>query len=198
MPVYPITAIPANVQRILSSVGYNKKDIQVSAVEKVCIQFAGGNGIRGFAVAGNLETGEHRVMRGSWGGANPFESSKGNAVDRDSGDHTIPVNGFVITGWEGGGKPVHAEIHIQPANLPKQLTDGGAGLSADEKQILAITVGYKAFARREYWAQIPGWEALIEKLVSGGFLTRNKAGAISITTAGKNACEGVRHKERRY
>jgi hypothetical protein len=99
-------ALPAALRSALAAVGYGKSDVRVSAADTVSLQDFGSAGCRSFVCLVNLETGERDIRFGSWGG--PGIGSAGNAVDLDSRQHRIPLNGAVISGAEGGGQPTYA------------------------------------------------------------------------------------------
>jgi hypothetical protein len=147
-----------------------------------------GNGYRGFAVAINMGTGETRGLYGSWGGGNPFERKQ---VDNDDRAHPIPVNGAAFVGQEGGGRPVSGKLYVRPDQVVA-LLPAADPVSDRERSLLAIFGGIKGGYRREYLAAAKATEAELDALVARGFLARNKAGATSITTAGKNARGGQR------
>lgn len=176
---------PAIVAFLKSEVFYRRKDIVVRAAEKESIACGGGDGYKGFAIIGNLDTGECKITWGSWGGANMFNPS--NRVDMDTTLYTIPVNGFVITGHIGGGKPTYASMTVHPDNLPKQLTAGPV-LTSEEDHVLNAIGGYKSGdCRKAALERIANCADVIASLAKRGLLKVTKAGAVSITTAGKNA-----------
>src|SRR5688500_11247331 len=87
---------------LLSQVSYCWNGIGVSAAMTALVACSGGNRCKGFAILVDLDSGECRILWGSWGGANIF--NPGNRVDRDTQEHVLPVNGAVISGSMGGGK----------------------------------------------------------------------------------------------
>ena len=126
-----------------------------------------------------------------------------NAVDNDRREYEIPANGAVVSGVQGGGRPVYASIRVNPATLAP-LLPAKADLSERQRVILGTirsTKGgaYRLEALREY--EVKPEE--IDTLVAGGFLKKNKAGAISMTTAGDNEalsgtqCDSIRYNYRR-
>jgi len=174
--------LPEVLQRILKARGYNKRDVSVEPKERVGLSGASGSGQRCYAVIVNLSTGQHQTHMGSWGGPNVFNPT--NRVDLDDSQHVIPLNGAVVKGSEGHYS--YASIYVHPDNFQKLLPPKPE-VSEIERSVLRVYRQYKAAYRKEYLARIPGYTEAIELLVSRGMLKRNKAGATSITTDGKNA-----------
>jgi hypothetical protein len=176
--------LPESIQTALKSVSYNKKDIQVLIKEQESLFCCGGDGIRGFAVLVNLSTNENKVMYGSWGGANPFNPT--NQVDLNDKLYTIPENGAVIKGYEGHG--TSATVILSPKNIVNNLLTEDSSLSKDEKMVLGY-FKYKSSYRKSL---LESKKELVNKLVDAGYISKNKAGAMSLTLKGKNAAENVR------
>lgn len=96
-----VADLPEPVLAALKSVGYGRKNIEVRAEASVVLgDMSAGNGRRAFAVLVNLDTGEHVVRHGSWGGINAFD--RVNPVDNDQNAYPLPPNGVAITGSRGG------------------------------------------------------------------------------------------------
>lgn len=179
--------LPRALQAALSSVGYGRKDIRVEHRERESIADAGGNGYQGFAIVVNLSTGARETHVGSWGGPNMFAQSARNRVDSDHTMHTIPPDGAVIRGSRGGGKPVYATITVSPACQILALPPA-AELTDRQRAILSVVCGIRGGYRREYFERGNVQPSEIDALVTAGLVTRNRAGALSATTAGRNAC----------
>ena len=179
-----ISNLPTSLRNALAALHYTRPDIAIEARERTSIQVGGGDGKRGFACLVDMATGTHTVSWGSWGGANVF--NPGNAVDCDSAQHDIPPHGAVISGTTGGGRPVYATITVHPASLAPLLPAAPA-VTELEAKVLAIYAQLKSSARGEYLAAIPDAGAIVDSLVSRGYLDRNKAGATKITTTGRNS-----------
>lgn len=176
--------LPYCLQEALARVGYTKKDVALEGREKVCLLDSGSDGRRAFAVLIDLETGERRTTYGSWGGANMFNPT--NVVDLDDRAHTLPVGGAVVLGSEGYGG-VMARIFLHPENLTK-LLPMKVDVSDKDRAILEAIGSLKSGPyRREALQRIRATDEDINSLVARGFLNKNKAGAVSITTEGKNA-----------
>jgi hypothetical protein len=177
-----VSDLPDIIQRELLKFSYNKKDIEILVRETESLSVAGGDGVRGFAIIVDLFNQTTESFIGSWGGSNMFTSS---VVDDNDKLYIIPDNFAVIKGVKGSMS--YATITISSANVIKGLT--GNTLSDTEKKLLSLVKSYTSQARKPYLDKYP---KLVDKLVNEGYLNRNKAGSISITTSGKNACEGIK------
>lgn len=181
-------ALPERVKDLLRSLGYGRRDIELTAATETSVQDMGGDGCRGFFAWVNLETGERHVSHGSWGGPNMFNPR--NQVDMDPGKYQIPPNVIVARGWTGG--KAFASLYCHPASLAPMLP-AAPDASERDKAILAIFRGIKSGPyRAEYLARANVQGAEIDALVSRGLLSRNAAGSVQITTDGKNACGSAR------
>lgn len=182
-----VRELPDTIQSALRSCGYAKKDVQVLIKEKESVHFSGGDGYRGFACIVNISTGAREIIQGSWGGSNMFNQT--NHVDLNDNQHTIPQNGCVIRGFTGGTSgATHCTVTLSPKNVMPCLT-AKPDLSEDELYVLGVVRSYKSSYRKPL---LESKQALVDCLVTQGYLVRNKAGAISLSTKGKNAAEGVR------
>jgi hypothetical protein len=179
--------LPAPIQSALKAVEYGRPDIRVEASEKVQLGDMGaGNGYQSFACLVNLSTGEHRVIRGSWGGINMFDRT--NPVDNDMGQYALPGDGVVITGQRGGGRPVYAVLNIPASMVSRMLPSGQkVELTDQERDVLAVFVGMKSSYRSEWLQRHAIPESVVTGLVSRGLLKENRAGARQVTTDGRNA-----------
>lgn len=180
--------LPHTLQAALKGVGYGRKEIRVERRETVSIACMGGDGMRGFAVVVNLSTGDRREHWGSWGGPNMFSSPR---VDCDREEHALPPDGAVIRGSTGGGKPVYATITVHPSCMILALPPATA-VTPRQVQILATIAGIRGGYRKEYLERGRVRTDEIDALVTAGMLARNRAGAISVTIAGRNACGNTR------
>jgi hypothetical protein len=178
-----VRELPPCLQRALESVQYGAKDVALVAAETVCLLDPGGQGRKGFAVLVNLETGERKKLEGSWGGANMFNPS--NSVDLDRADYTLPPGGAVVQGSIGYPR-TFARILLHPTNLVPLLPPKPE-LSDRQQRIMRMYNGYTSAYRKEELTRMKVTPAEIDDLVAKGLLSRNKAGATQITTAGKNA-----------
>lgn len=177
-----VKALPQTIQRALDSIGYRRRDIKVEAKEREYPR-QGGGGERGVTVILNLDTGESRVAYGSYGGANPFQKSAD-----DIEVITLQPNMAVITGVTGGNHPVFADIAIHPSNMAALLPAGNEPLSVRELTVLYAFRALKGGdARKRHFAEYKVKQSEIDALEAKGLIKSNKAGAIQITTEGRNA-----------
>jgi hypothetical protein len=185
--------LPEPLQSALKGLGFARQDIEVTVATRTDLSsHASHDFTQGFTVLVDLASGASHTERGDWGGTNMFNSSP---VDSDQSLYTLPDHGAVIKGQRGGSWPVSARIIIPAAQAPKVLP---SGLDEDaptdlERNALSIFVGYKAFARPEYLGRAGVTATHLDSLVERGYLKRNRAGATSITTKGKNAVGSHRY-----
>lgn len=176
--------LPDFVQSALKAVDYHKTDIEVKHVETFTPSYSCGSaGRRGFTVLVNMDTQEHKINWGSWGGANMFNLD--NPVDLDTSHYPMTPGMLVIQG-SSGYPMTWATIlaHKSSAILP---LPSGDELPENLLKTLYCFKGYKAFYRKELIDRGTIKQADVDKLVEMGHLSRNKAGATQITTQGKNA-----------
>lgn len=175
--------LPETLQSALLSCGYHRKDIEVEARETASVRVGGGSGYRGFVVLVDIATGRQETHTGSWGGANMFNPK--NAVDLDGTERPIVPGLAVIKGSQGGGRPVYATIALHPDNVAKYLPAPPA-VTEREGKILGY-IPYKSDYRKKELERMGATAEEVEALVSRGFIARNRGGAMSLTTAGRNA-----------
>jgi hypothetical protein len=180
-----VADLPDAVRRALDSVGYGRKDIEVRASATVNLSSSGFAGARGFAILVDLSTGQHVTTWGSWGGPNMFDTD--NPVDNDNHAYALPANGCAITGDSGGGKPTYAVIHVPASMVDRMLPSAGVELTASEKTALTAYKSLKSAYRAAALERKGIGTDVVDSLVARGLLSRNKAGATTITTDGKNA-----------
>jgi hypothetical protein len=136
-----------------------------------------------------------------------------NAVDLNRQDYPLPPHGCAIKGSMGYPR-TFATIYVHPDHLQAFLPAGDQKpeLSQDEKQVLSAYRGLTSAGRKDEfnrWDMDARWGGsdwryhadrypfrpmrlsevaeATDSLVEKGLLARNKAGAISVTLAGKNA-----------
>lgn len=177
--------LPAPVVAALQSVGYGKADIQVSVSTDVELSSSSGDGSRAFVTLVNLTSGQHVTHWGSWGGANMFDRT--NPVDNDDRRYALPPNGLAIKGIRSS-HPTYAVIHIPASMTDRMLPTAGPSLTAEERDALYCHKAVKGgtYRRDELQRRRVG-AATVDAMVERGYLARNKAGATSITTDGRNA-----------
>jgi hypothetical protein len=183
-----IVDLPEPIRAALKAVGYGRSNIRVFQAPTVQLGDAGpGNGRRAFTALVNLTTGEHVIRRGSWGGVNMFDQA--NAVDNDHGVYTLPANGVAIRGSEGYG-PVFAALHVGDANAlasPRKAVTAEPTPKVELDALYAHGCIKGGQYRRDELRRRNVPAEVVDDLVARGLLSRNKAGATAITTAGRNA-----------
>jgi hypothetical protein len=180
--------LPESVRKALHALAYGKRDIAIQAAESVSVGQGGGDGRRSFyaivALDGSVE---HKIEYGSWGGVNAFENRR---VDNDHTSHPILPGFAVITGSSGSN--VYATMHVHPSNMAP-LLPMKVELSERLRVTLKVFKELTSMGRKNEWeiynpSSKPTVDELNE-LVHRGLLKRNKAGAMRITTEGKNAIQ---------
>lgn len=174
--------LPQSIQEALKSVGYARKDIRVEARETISMACPASDGCRAFVILLDIDTGRKETKWGSWGGANIF--NRDNAVDLDTETRPMPVGACVIQGSEGGNRPVYATVYLHPSRIALELGDGSNPELSKEEQAVIDAMGYTSAYRKPILDKYP---KAVDSLVAKGLIKRNKAGACSITTEGKNA-----------
>jgi len=177
-----VADLPSSLQRALRSVGYARKDIRAEVGPTFTAPAAYGSGHRAQAMVVELATGRMEGVVGSWGGANPFEQ---HAIDV-GGESTLPSGFAALTSSMTG----YWTLHLNPANAAKWLGSGTSEVSPREAWILGSFAGLTSAGRKDEFSrhgrgQEPSPEE-IGTLAARGYLKVNKAGAVQITTAGKN------------
>jgi len=177
--------LSTHLQAALKSLGYGRKDIKVIAEETTSLASSGGDGYRGFACLVNLDTGERKTLQGSWGGSNMFVKT---VVDDSTQNIQLPAHGAVIQGHRGGTTPVWAQLHVSPEVLKGFLPPAPEAMSDQDQRGLKCVTDHKGGAyRHEELRRQRVQPSTIDSLVERGYLARNKAGALSATTKGRNA-----------
>ncbi len=174
--------LPPCVIAVLREVGYGAKDIGVVVTETETLSPPSSHGRRGFAAVCKLDdTGKSMISWGSWGGSNMFSRT----VDDATVEVPIPRDVALVKG--STGEQTYATVYVHPANMNPALLPPAADVTPKEAKILAIFKSLKSSARPEYLQRAGATAAEILELVRRGYLSRNAAGATSITTSGKNA-----------
>jgi hypothetical protein len=104
----------------------------------------------------------------------------------------LPPGACLVQGGYFCGKPSTIRIHLRPENMAKLLPKPGPTISDDARKALNIIGGIKSSYRSDEFrsAKLGPYHPtnhLLVELREAGLIKINKAGAVSITTAGKNA-----------
>lgn len=89
------------------------------------------------------------------------------------------------------GKDAGITFYLHPSNAAVLLTEGPT-VTEREGQILAYFRSYTSAYRRVALQSAHVTDHELDSLVARKLLTRNRAGSIAITVAGKNACKNVK------
>lgn len=185
--------LPAPVLEALKAVRYARENIEVRIETTVQLGTMGaGDGRRAFAVLVNMDTGEHVVRYGSWGGINMFDRE--NPVDNDQHEYALPPDGVAITGSTGGNHPTYAYLHI-PASMTSRVLTAGPREELPKAELHALYAHgclKGGEYRRDHLRRHGVPSTVVDDLVTRGLLKRNAAGATQITTAGRNALGNFR------
>lgn len=183
-----VKSLPKQILDALNHVGYHKADIRIEVTENFCPRPPSADGRRGYCAAVNLIEGAEKpfdVVLGSWGGSNMFVKT----VDDFDDSVPIPNDCAFITGMISSGTsyPATGTIWISPSNMNPSLLPPVHSVNEREAKILAIVRSLKSAYRKEYLERMKATTEEIDGLVARKFLSKNKAGAMSITTDGRNA-----------
>lgn len=173
--------LPPIVKEALNKVGYHRVDILVEAAEEASLIAPYGDGYQSYAVAIDTKTNEiSREVTSNWGGGGWYSPKK--TLDRP-GTLKLPENGMVIVGQRGGGRPVSAKLYAHPALLAPLLKPASA---PEEEYTLAELIALVNFVALKPAYRPPIKPETLAKFIEKGLVKKNKAGALSITTAGKD------------
>lgn len=181
-----LSTLPKSLQLALEEAGYHRKDIEVRVQEEFEPRPPSAHGRRGFVAACRLDdTNKFEITWGSYGGSNMFTQT----VDDFQGSAPIPPEVAFISGMgnAGAGYPAYASIYVNPKSMDPSLLPVAASVTEKEAKILAIFKSLKSSYRQGYLDRAKATSEEVTSLVERGFLSRNKAGATSITTTGRNA-----------
>lgn len=179
-----VRELPDALRAALKAVGYGAKDVGVTPQDAVTPNAYAGEGQKGFVVIVNLETGKRETLGGDWGGG----GMSLKPIDAASQDVRIPPNGAVIIGTEGWPRTM-ASIYVHPDGIARLLPPAAA--VTDREQLILRTIrSLTSAGRKEVFGREKVTPAEIDALVARGLLRKTKAGAVSITTDGKNVAEG--------
>ena len=83
---------------------------------------------------------------------------------------------------------VYATVILSPKNIVSNLLTEDSSLSKEEKTVL----GYFKYTSSYRKPLLESKKELLNKLIDTGYISKNKAGAISLTLKGKNAAENIK------
>lgn len=183
---FPTRDLPPVVKGVLKDLRYNKSDIAIETSAQYNTFYPGDDGSRGFFVGLNLATGEHKTIKGNFGGG--FGAK--NPVDIDTGSKPLPAGMVVIQGQEGNS--TYATIVVNPSTMALLISsDAPIELTPQEKSALNMIRSYVSSYRKEEFSRSGLGEygytnPIVQSLAAKGLVLASPAG-IRITTKGKNA-----------
>lgn len=187
-----VKELPTTLIGALGSVGYGRSDIEIITQSSVSSDnSAYGDGYRGYVLWVNILTGEQKRFDGSYGGSNMFSQTVADDSDQEI---PLPINAAIIKGQIGGNHPVSAIIFVGPETLAKLIPEKDGDLTDRQKTILhCVNTVRGGKYRLDEFRRGRVTPEEITALVEKGYLKQNKAGAISITTEGKNEVMDMGH-----
>lgn len=168
------------------------RDQTVKVTTERVTSFASSNGTRALrAISPSREAYPTRVECGSWGGANPFER---RAVDLDREGWQVQPGQWGAS-WSEGGKKVRLRLHFHPDDLPTPAPVVGEAsiVGRRERCALLLFSTLTPRARKPELEKLDPTGDLVQRLVDGRLLARNKAGAVRLTAEGTVAAENSSH-----
>jgi hypothetical protein len=133
----------------------------------------------------DIASGKARDLEGGWGGARPDEPRE---IDFASKPVPIPPGGAIVIGTQGYPQTM-ATIYVHPESIAKMLP-AMPEITDREQMILRTIRSLTSAGRKEIFANEKVRPEEIDALVQRKLLAKSKAGAVSITTTGKNVAEG--------
>lgn len=185
-----VVNLPEPIRNALKALDFRGNDLPVFTHTTVELGGSASDGEKAFTTLVNLTTGQHVTTWGSWGGPNAFDRT--NPVDNDRNAYTLPGDGVVLTGTGNGSKARYAFLHI-PASMTARVLppSEGESLPDDVQWVLNVFVSNNSGGRKYEFERkrisAAALAAATETLAAGGYIKVNKAGAVSVTTKGRNA-----------
>jgi hypothetical protein len=185
-----VSQLPNIIQEALRNKSYFRKDISVKTATRVSPHVSGNKGVRGYVVVCDLTINQIVINTlGSWGGASMFNPT--NQVDLNTNYYDLSPEKVVIKGTVGWHN--YACLTVHPDAMPRLLPDKPIELTQWEQAAIDIICGIKGgqYRREEFSRRGLGaydyTRTEIRALKDKGLITISKNGAITITTAGRNA-----------
>jgi len=186
-----VKQLPPALIKALKKVGYRSRDIRIEERTSFSMSEGGAffEGNRGLLVEVNLKTGKMDVERGSWGGANMFET---DTIDHQRANISMVQDQAIIVG-STGGRGTFMRVLLHPKDYEVIVkADNAEPLTEDEQKAVNIIGGIKSSYRREYFDRhrlgpYSVENSVVQSIIKKGLAKANRAGAIQLTTKGKNA-----------
>lgn len=187
--------LPIGVQNhIVNTLGLRPRNVAVHVGTEAYPSNAYGDGHRAhFAIVHNAGEKPAKMVRSSWGGPNPFQTTALDAMAGSNRAYPIPPGHAVVL---GSSQRHVGEVHFHPDDIAKLLpTNDATDVSDTHLAALHAHAHLKSgIYRKEALRHSGVQQEHMDDLVSRGLLSRNKAGAHTITTKGKNVLHGMRDR----
>ena len=184
---FEIKELPPQIQRALRQVGYGRTDIDCEARDgEAPTGGLAGDGERAFLVLVDLAAGGRiEVHLGDWDGRNIFARKAADWVE------TAPMRpGVAYIRGTGGASMRWGKVYFHPSNMAP-LLPAPTELDHRLRRILAVYRCIRGGARQPYLRRWGWTEADRDRLAELGLIKVNRSGAVTITTAGRNASDNV-------
>lgn len=190
--------LPSGVQHhIINTLGLRPRNVRVHVNTHAEPWDAYGDGHRAhFAIVHNAGETPAKMVHSSWGGPNPFQTTALDAMTRTEKAYPIPPGHSVVL----GSSQTHvARVYFHPDDIAKLLPAKEDVDLADEHLIaLQAHHGLKSGPyRKDALRRGKVTPEHMDRLVSDGLLSRNRAGAHTITTKGKNTLHAMKDRVKR-
>lgn len=188
--------LPIGVQRhITDTLGLRPKNVRVHVGTEATPADAYGDGHRAhFAIVNNAGETPARMVHSSWGGSNPFQTTPLDAMARSDRAYPIPPGHAVVL---GSSQRHVLGVHFHPDDIAKLLPQND-DTQLDDEHVVALHAHGKLKSgpyRKEAMQRGGVKQSHLDHLVATGLLSRNKAGAHTITTKGRNVLDSVKDRE---
>lgn len=186
--------LPQCVINAAASDGHKRADIKAVECDAVSPFYPADQGSRGICIVVNLKTGNKTKTYGSWGGANMFVSPPVDSLDQPI---PIPDSCVVLKGSTGNLNLL--TLYARAEFLSQFEEDEKQDLTEREMTVLWAHRSLNSKGRKEHYYSRGLTAAQLDLAKSGlenkGLLKIAKNGASKLTTAGRNASDGMPHLE---
>lgn len=123
-----LAKMPDSVRRLVAAMGCTKRYVNVSFSETFRIPSAYGDGYRAVWGTTRLDgSTEGRIVRGSWGGPNPFARGLERATNDAEGGDLPMVSGTIAVAWQQGGHGTSIPcVYAHPSDAAPLLPEARA------------------------------------------------------------------------
>tara|TARA_R110000824_G_scaffold173688_4_gene351827 strand:+ start:100 stop:699 length:600 start_codon:yes stop_codon:yes gene_type:complete len=189
-----MTQLPQCVINAAASDGHKRADIKAVECDAVSPFYPADAGSRGVCILVDLETGSKTKSYGSWGGANMFVNPPVDSLDCPV---PIPEGHVVLKGSTGNLNLL--TLYARAEFLSQFEEDELPELTEREATVLWAHRNCKSSYRKDHYYSRGLTTAQLDIAKTGlelkGLLKIAKNGASKLTTAGRNASDGMPHLE---